>query len=268
VLLEIALQPCGWLAAYLGSALASDQDLHFRNLGGTAVQHRTIEPGGGPLTTDVHLTRVSQSGGMIIQNFDFAVHQSGRPVYDGQTYFGFFTPQSLADQVGLPGKRRIDFPNIPADRPFPMPDRPPLPAGMIRMMDEVTMMEPGGGPAGLGAIRGRKTVDPDEWFFAAHFYQDPVWPGSLGLEALIQLVEVLAVRRWNLGPEVRFTTAAPGASHEWVYRGQVVPANREVTVEAAITRADDRARRLTADGLLIADGVVIYDMKGFSVVAE
>jgi len=39
ILLEIALQPCGWLAAYLGSALKSDKDLSFRNLGGNAIQH-------------------------------------------------------------------------------------------------------------------------------------------------------------------------------------------------------------------------------------
>ncbi|MBW2180542.1 MAG: type I polyketide synthase, partial [Deltaproteobacteria bacterium] len=37
ILLEIALQPCGWLAAYMGSALRSSNDLKFRNLGGTAV---------------------------------------------------------------------------------------------------------------------------------------------------------------------------------------------------------------------------------------
>ena len=40
VLLEVALQACGWLAAYMGSALTSDDDLKFRNLGGTARQHR------------------------------------------------------------------------------------------------------------------------------------------------------------------------------------------------------------------------------------
>ena len=32
ILMEIALQPCGWLAAYLGSALTSESDLSFRNL--------------------------------------------------------------------------------------------------------------------------------------------------------------------------------------------------------------------------------------------
>ena len=40
VLLEAALQPCGWLAAYLGSALTSPIDLSFRNLGGNATQYR------------------------------------------------------------------------------------------------------------------------------------------------------------------------------------------------------------------------------------
>ena len=40
VLLEIALQPCGWLAAYCGSALTSPDDLRFRNLGGKATQFR------------------------------------------------------------------------------------------------------------------------------------------------------------------------------------------------------------------------------------
>ena len=47
VLLEVALQPCGWLAAYLGSALTSATDLSFRNLGGTATQYEDVTPGRG-----------------------------------------------------------------------------------------------------------------------------------------------------------------------------------------------------------------------------
>src|SRR6185295_15457593 len=42
VLLEAALQPCGWLAAYVGSALCSDEDLHFRNLDGHATAFAEI----------------------------------------------------------------------------------------------------------------------------------------------------------------------------------------------------------------------------------
>ncbi len=40
VLLEVVLQPCGWLAACVGSALTSDVDLSFRNLGGKAAIFR------------------------------------------------------------------------------------------------------------------------------------------------------------------------------------------------------------------------------------
>ena len=50
VLLETALQPCGWLAAYVGSALTSDVDLSFRNLGGSAVQLEADRPEIGTLS--------------------------------------------------------------------------------------------------------------------------------------------------------------------------------------------------------------------------
>ena len=65
------------------------------------------------------------------------------------------------------------------------------------MMDRVDVFVPDGGPAGLGFIQGSKHVRADEWFFKAHFYQDPVWPGSLGLEAMLQLMKVVAAERWG-----------------------------------------------------------------------
>ena len=38
------------------------------------------------------------------------------------------------------------------------------------------------------------TVDPTSWFFKAHFHEDPVVPGSLGLESFWQLVKVYAAQ--------------------------------------------------------------------------
>ncbi|HEU4394255.1 MAG TPA: beta-ketoacyl synthase N-terminal-like domain-containing protein, partial [Planctomycetota bacterium] len=96
VLLEVALQPCGWLAAYMGSALASESDLRFRNLGGSGVQHREVGPDAGVLAVRAACTGVSSSGGMIIQHYDFAVHDARGPVYEGTTYFGFFADEALA----------------------------------------------------------------------------------------------------------------------------------------------------------------------------
>ena len=49
----------------------------------------------------VKITKVSSSGGMIIQHYDYDVRCAGQPVYAGNTYFGFFSKEALANQIGL-----------------------------------------------------------------------------------------------------------------------------------------------------------------------
>ncbi len=267
VLLEAALQPCGWLAAYVGSALTSPTDLSFRNLGGSAVQHRPVTPQSGTLTATATLTKVATSGGMIIQEFDFAVADGAGILYEGETMFGFFAKEALANQVGI----RDVVPYQPSaaeearGRSLPYPEEPPFPEKQLRMVDRIELFVPDGGPAGLGFLRGVKEVDPGEWFFKAHFYQDPVTPGSLGLEAFLQLVRFAAVERWGWREGDLLETVALEHRHRWLYRGQVIPANRLVTVTAWITTVDDEAKVLTADGFLSVDGRVIYQMNDFTV---
>jgi 3-hydroxymyristoyl/3-hydroxydecanoyl-(acyl carrier protein) dehydratase len=134
-----------------------------------------------------------------------------------------------------------------------------------------------------GVIEGRSRVNPDAWFFKAHFFQDPVWPGSLGLESLVQLLKVFAYRRWgsprsrvglvedNLRSPTRsvseggWQALVPGVPHRWTYRGQILPTATEVTIQAYITELDDSRRFLKADGLLAVDGRIIYQMNDFSV---
>ncbi|HNT98545.1 MAG TPA: hypothetical protein PKK31_09795, partial [Elusimicrobiales bacterium] len=268
VLLEVALQPCGWLAAYLGSALTSPTDLSFRNLGGTATQYAEVMPDAGILVTKVKITKVSQSGGMIIQDYDMEVLCKGRTVYKGVTQFGFFSKKALAEQVGVRGARRYapSAAELAAAEPLDLAALPALPGKELIMLDSAETYIPAGGPRELGFIRGVKKVDPAEWFFKAHFYQDPVCPGSLGLESFINLVKAAALKRWpGLPKDARFESMAIGRKHTWIYRGQVIPRNGLVTVEAYITGADDASRTLTADGFLMVDGLVIYQMKDFAV---
>ena len=268
VLLEVALQPCGWLAAYLGSALTSETDLSFRNLGGTAVQYAEVMPDAGILVVKVKITKVSQSGGMIIQDYDMEVLCKGRTVYKGVTQFGFFSKKALADQLGVRGAARYtpSAAELAASEPLDLSKAPALPDEKLIMLDSVETWLPAGGPKRLGFIRGLKKVDPAEWFFKAHFYQDPVCPGSLGLESFINLMKAAALRRWpDLPAGSRFEAMALGAKHTWVYRGQIAPKNNLVTVEAYITSVDDAAKTIKADGFLIVDGLVIYQMKDFAV---
>jgi 3-hydroxymyristoyl/3-hydroxydecanoyl-(acyl carrier protein) dehydratase len=46
----------------------------------------------------------------------------------------------------------------------------------------------------LGWLRAEKDVDPDDWYFKAHFFSDPVQPGSLGVQAMASLLQ------WYLAP--------------------------------------------------------------------
>jgi acyl transferase domain-containing protein/3-hydroxymyristoyl/3-hydroxydecanoyl-(acyl carrier protein) dehydratase len=264
VLLEVALQPCGWLAAYLGSALTSPVDLSFRNLGGKAICVTPVTRDAGTLRTRVRITGVASSGGMIIQNYEFDVSANGQNVYCGATTFGFFTKRALAEQVGIRDAQPWEPPDAQDGRvvAFDFPCRAPFPNDKLRMIDRVVALDLGGGPHSLGVIEGIKTVVPDDWFFRAHFYQDPVCPGSLGLEAMLQLLKVIAVERW---PGAGAFVSNCGSEHQWLYRGQVIPTHRQVGVRAVVTARDDATRQLTADGFLEVDGRVIYKMNNFTI---
>jgi len=266
VLLEAALQPCGWLAAYMGSALTSDVDLSFRNLGGSATQLAPVDRHAGTLRTEVRTTKVSKSGGMIIQSYDIEMTAGGRPIYRGETTFGFFSKAALANQVGIRDAAlyaptsdelaraiRFDYPTDPA---FPDP--------RWRMIDRVEELILDGGPHGLGYACGTLRVDPSAWFFEAHFYQDPVVPGSLGLESLQQLLKVVARERWGVGPDTRFESVGLGDPHRWTYRGQILPSDSTVTTRLVVTEVDDARKWIKADGFLDVDGRVIYGMVDFT----
>ena len=267
VLLEVALQPCGWLAAYCGSALTSSTDVRFRNLGGKATQFRPVTPAIGTLTTHVRMTSVSTSAGMIIQHYEMSVKAQGELVYEGTTYFGFFPAGALANQVGI-REAKLPWPSgadVARAERGELPHEPPFPAPMMRMVDKIDAHIPDGGSKKLGLVVGRIAVDLSYWFFQAHFYQDPVWPGSLGLESFLQLLKFAAWKRWGDPARAGWQTVALNQAHSWQYRGQVVPTDREVTVLLEIVGVDESRRRLTANGFLTVDGRVIYQMTSFTI---
>ena len=178
-----------------------------------------------------------------ILEYDLDTRMDGKPVYTGQTSFGFFPKEALARQVGLseakpwkpdPGSV-VEF--------LPVPEGAFLPRDRWRMLDTHAWL-PAGGPEGLGWLEGRVEVDPGAWFFSAHFYQDPVWPGSLGLEAFLQLMQYDCLHRWVPG----VADLVDGSEHRWVYRGQVTPGIRHVTVMAEITARDENRREVEARG--------------------
>jgi 3-hydroxymyristoyl/3-hydroxydecanoyl-(acyl carrier protein) dehydratase len=203
---------------------------------------------------------------MIIQHYSYSVDSVLGSIYVGTTYFGFFSKKALADQIGIRDADRYQPTPDEVSRgmSFPYPDEHPYQINKMRMIDEISLYTADGGPVGLGYIRGTKKVNPDEWFFKAHFYQDPVCPGSLGLESFIQLLKVIAVDRWGVRPTFGFEEITLNSPHQWIYRGQIIPSDHLVTVEATVQAIDDYQRIITAAGFLIVDGRVIYEMKNFT----
>jgi 3-oxoacyl-(acyl-carrier-protein) synthase/3-hydroxymyristoyl/3-hydroxydecanoyl-(acyl carrier protein) dehydratase len=252
VLLEIALQPCGFMAAYMGSALLSDQDLSFRNLSGDARLFQSVKRGSGTLRVHVKSTKIARSGPMIIQDYTFAVSNAEGPVYEGSTSFGYFTKEALAQQVGLRHVAPWKDHN-PAQSAYPEGER--WPRSPILMVDAVDVKD-------SRRVFGKKLVRTDEWFFDAHFYQDPVMPGSLGLEALLQTLKAAAHERW---PDIESWCISPSSQHSWTYRGQVPPRSAEITLALQLQAADEQAHTLIADGLLYRDELPIYEIKGLQI---
>ncbi len=284
ILLEIALQPCGWLAAYAGSALESQERLHFRNLGGKACLSQEITRNSGTLTIRIRMTDVSKAGGMIIQDFDMEVLSQETVLYRGTTNFGFFTAKALANQIGIRNSDLADFePEKTPEAPILFePDAPVspdddnsspntgMPAKALRMIDKIQVLDLKAGKYEKGYVRASKKVDPNEWFFHAHFYQDPVCPGSLGIESFIQLIRFFMLKKFNIQPEQYQARLPMNLPHEWIYRGQIIPANKEITVHAHIrhARQNEDVFFVQADGALCVDGICIYEMKDFSLAFE
>jgi len=317
VLMEAALQPCGWLASYVGSALTTDIDLLFRNLDGTGTLFEDIVPEHGTLTTKARIDSISQTAGMIIESFTVQCFQQGRRVYEMKTVFGFFPKEAFENQVGLPvgDEERARF-ELPAQNSVELKyptagagegalqssatravavgkaptagagegalqssatravavgkdmgdkSKPTLAGPMLLMIDRVVHWNATGGAKGLGYARAVKDVDPNEWFFKAHFFQDPVQPGSLGVEAFCQLLQWVMLEK-GIGAEIengRFEPVMTGKPVTWKYRGQVVPKNKLITSEVELTEVgvDDKGAYAIADCALWVDGKKIYHAK-------
>lgn len=209
------------------------------------------------------MTRLAKSGDMLIQHFDFRVSDDVGVVYEGNTYFGFFTREALAEQAGIKDERGLESWSL--EKPtgdVPYPREAPFPDERWRMIDVVESLETDGGIEGLGYARGSRPIAPSDWYFPAHFRDDPVQPGSLGLEAIVQLLKVLAAARFGVERLKWHRAVALDTKHEWIYRGQVLPSHRRVRAEALVRSAN--ADRLVAGGRLSVDGRVIYLAHGFS----
>jgi hypothetical protein len=76
----------------------------------------------------------------------------------------------------------------------------------------------------------------------------------------------VALDRWQHLADSHCFSLLLGQSHQWLYRGQIVPRNQKIEVEAVITRVEETPQpTVMANGFLKVDGVYIYQMDNFGI---
>lgn len=287
VLMEISLQPNGFISGYMGTTLGfPGQELFFRNLDGNGKLLRHVDLRGKTIVNDSRLLSTVIAGSNIIQNFSFELSCDGEPFYQGKAVFGYFKGDALKNQLGIDnGKTTQPWHvqnGIAADsqinlldkqhRSFNAPEGQPhyrLAGGQLNFIDKAEIVK-AGGKAGLGYLYAERTIDPSDWFFQFHFHQDPVMPGSLGVEAIIELMQTYAIDQ-DLGAGFKNPKFGQILSDiKWKYRGQINPLNKQMSLDVHITSVtDDNGKRIImGDANLSKDGLRIYEVKDIAICIE
>ena len=295
ILMEIALQPCGLLGAYMGSTLQfPEMDLYLRNLDGdgetfdlptgTDFRGKTI------LNKSVLVSSIAH-GGTILQRYTFELSVGDHIFYKGNSSFGFFTKEALASQAGLDKGQEIpawyvsegltskDYMQIKLDslygkmKLFKAPaDKPhyKLATDQLVLLDNLLIAKDKG-QYNKGYIHATKFIKTYDWFFTCHFYQDPVMPGSLGVEAILQAVQVFILQQ-DLAKDFVSPKFAQLPNHKtvWKYRGQILLPVKEMHLEAHIKTIEQRGDQLVimVDAFLWNEKMRIYQVTDLAVGVE
>jgi 3-hydroxyacyl-[acyl-carrier protein] dehydratase/trans-2-decenoyl-[acyl-carrier protein] isomerase len=140
------------------------------------------------------------------------------------------------------------------------PGNAQLPRDNMLMVDRITHISSEGGKYDKGEIIAELDIHPDLWFFDCHFYEDPVMPGCLGVDALWQLLGFFLGWRGNPG-----RGRALGAG-EIKFTGQVLPSASKVVYRIDVKRVVERKLIMgIADGSVEVDGRGIYTAKDLRV---
>lgn len=288
-LMEITLQTCGFLSASMGTPmLYPEQDYFFRVLDGQAFVVSLPEITTATLTIDVSLTRTRASKRAIAQDFEYSIRNGIDVMYRGNASAAYFVASALNTQSGLDTSGPIApwiesqeakqhshshialSPEEKAGEYYQgRPEKPHYRLGRHQMdlLDRAVVI-PGGGKSCQGYIYASRKNDPDAWFFPLHFNHDPVMPGSLGVEAVLQALQVYAIQQ-GIGREFRSPhfTLTPNQSLSWKFRGQVLTPHKEVGLEVHITSIKQESNHvtLTGDASVWTDSTRIYEVPNASI---
>jgi 3-hydroxyacyl-[acyl-carrier protein] dehydratase/trans-2-decenoyl-[acyl-carrier protein] isomerase len=135
-----------------------------------------------------------------------------------------------------------------------------LPAPPLLMFDRITQIRRDGGKHGAGWLEAEKDVRIDDWFFFSHFEGDPVMPGVLEVDAILQLAGFFLhhVGFGGYGRALR--------TGRIVFREQVRPHHKLITYRIDFRKVTGRPTPLaSAHGVATVDGELSAEVEGIMV---
>ncbi|MFD8099703.1 beta-ketoacyl synthase [Nocardia fluminea] len=279
VYMETSLQSALLLGYFLGATLTSPgEDFSLRNLDGSATVLREVDLRDKTIQQTSRLIDTTVLIGVVLQTFSYELAVDGEPFYAGESLFGFFNAPALANQNGLDNGEFVPTwldsqEHRPAVRVIDVAARRaagtgmPCAVGHLAMLDRIETVD-SAGAFGLGYLRATRAVAADDWFFGYHFHLDPVMPGSLGVEAVIQ-----AMQEWTIDSGLAAELVAPefvlpvGVSMSWRYRGQILASDELMTLEVHIKSVERRRGRIRviADASVWKPSMRIYELTDVAV---
>ncbi|MDA0167632.1 hypothetical protein OJ998_00920 [Solirubrobacter taibaiensis] len=278
IYMESSLQAAILLGYYLGATLdRPGEEYSIRNLDGRATLIKDIDLRGRTIQHESTLLASYAMPGAILQNYRYTLTCDGEPFYVGESLFGYFTADALANQVGLDAAVRVPtwlelHPQAPvrALDVAAATQRPGLRLGdgQLLVLDTAQLVVDGG-RHGRGYVRATRAVAPDDWYFDCHFHRDPVMPGSLGVEAVLQAIQLFVMESGAAdGIAAPRFAMATDVELRWKYRGQVLRSDPGVELEVHIKEvrhAEDEITVIADASLYKQDGLRIYELEDAAV---
>ncbi len=293
-----------FLSGFLGIDFHTKGLAVYRLLDAVVTFHRGLPAVGERIEYDIRIDEFFRQADSWLFRFRFEGKVNGEPLLSMKNgVAGFFTAAALAagqgiihtrlDKQPMPGVKPDDwrplvkfdaptsldaeqvnalhrgdlaaaFGEVFADIQLSQPMK--LPAGMLKLVDRVPLLDPTGGRFGLGFVRAEYDIKPSEWFIECHFVDDKVMPGTLMYECCLHTLRTLLMRTgWVCEDGEAVCEPVPGVNSRLKCRGQVLDTTKLVTYEVSVKEVGYRPEPYcVADALMYADGKPIVEITNLS----
>ena len=125
---------------------------------------------------------------------------------------------------------------------------PKLPSPPLLAFDEVIEISTDGGKFGRGYAIARKRLSSMSWVFDSHFAEDPVMPGTMLVEGLLQLAGFFGAYVGERGK------GRAARVDEVKFLAEVTPQDEEILYCIDVRKHNSDQKLLLAEGRVIARG--------------